>query len=512
MKKLPIGIQNFKEIRSENYYYVDKTIFIKKLFDSGKYYFLSRPRRFGKSLFLDTLKEAFIGNKNLFYGLYLYDNWDWEKNYPVIKIDLSKTSTESEIHLEKSFFYIINSLAEEYQIDLKEEFIQFRFEELLKKIHKNYNKKIVILIDEYDKPILDVITNENLAKRNRNILKNFFEIIKSNDELIQFVFITGVSRFSKVSLFSGLNQLRDITLSEDFSTICGYTQYELENTFKDRLKDFDTNKIKQWYDGYNWLGENVYNPFDILLFFSEKIFRPYWFETATPTFLIQIFEKYHYFLPHLENLKVGDYLISNLDIDYIYPENLLFQTGYLTIKDFIYKNNKIYYILTYPNLEVKISLNDAFLQYLTPHPIPNIQIDIQEAFENNDFEKLYHTLYQFFSSIPYEWYRKNELDKYEGYYASVIYALLNDAGLNIIAEDNTNTGRIDLTIIYLNKIFLLEFKVIKNTTDKKALEQIKEKKYYKKYKDNYKDIFLIGIEFSKEERNIINFEWEKYKD
>ncbi len=508
MKKLPVGIQNLKEIITEGYYYVDKTHFIKKLQEKGKYYFLSRPRRFGKSLFLDTLKEAFSGNKDLFKGLYLYNNWDWNKKYPIIRLDLSIVLTDSAERLEESLNSLLNDNAEKYQISFKEQYPSLRFKELIQKLYEKHNQKVVVLIDEYDKPILDVIEDTQKAKNNREIIKKFFEILKPSDPYLHLVFITGVSRFSKVSIFSGLNQLNDITLDRDFATVCGYTQTELETVFEDRIKDFDKEEVKRWYNGYNWLGESVYNPFDILLLFDKKEFRPYWFETGTPTFLIKLFQKSQYYLPDLENLEVGEEILSNLDIDNIYPENLLFQAGYLTIKDTVQLEEETVYILSYPNYEVRKSFNRNFLTHLIPPPqASKTQLNLIRAFLSVDIEKIKQTLYSLFASIPSDWYRKNNINEYEGFYASVVYALFNGSGLTTITEDATNKGKIDLTVIVENKVYIIEFKVVEETEKGQALQQIKEKKYYEKYTG--KEIYLIGIEFSKEKRNIINFEVEK---
>jgi len=507
MKYLPIGIQTFEKIRNSNYYYVDKTMFVKKL-ENGGYYFLSRPRRFGKSLFLDTLKEAFSGNKELFKGLYLYDNWDWEKKYPVVKISFASGNIRTSDILLDLMTSQVNRISEKEKINLKEKRPSQMFLELIEKLYEKYNQQVVVLIDEYDKPILDAIENIEVARENREILKDFYSVLKGMDPYLKLAFLTGVSRFSKVSIFSGLNQLQDITLNEEFSTVCGYTQSELESVFEDRLKDFDKEKIKVWYNGYSWLGESVYNPFDILLLFSEKRFRAFWFETGTPTFLIKMFMKNRYYLPELENLEVGEEILSNLDVDNIFPENLLFQAGYLTIKEFMEEYGT--YILSYPNLEVRKSFNSSFLIYVFREPVSvsKTETNIKKAILTKDIDKLKDAIYTFFASIPHDWYRKNDISSYEGFYASIVYALFNGAGLNVIAEDNTNKGQIDLSVFNQDSVYIIEFKVLEDKEEGgKALKQIKDKRYYEKYKD--KEVYLIGIEFSKEKKNIVSFEWER---
>jgi hypothetical protein len=507
MKYLPIGIQTFRDIIEGGFYYVDKTHFIPKL--TSKYYFLSRPRRFGKSLFLDTLKEAFSGNKELFKGLYLYDNWDWEKRYPIIKFDLSQAYPDTEENLKESINSFLEDIAKKYQIKLSKRLIPLKFQELIQKLYEKYNQKVVVLIDEYDKPILDVIEDIEKARRNRDILKKFFEILKPSDPYLKLVFLIGVSRFSKVSIFSGLNQLNDITIDPSFATVCGYTQSELESVFEDRLKDFDKEKIKVWYNGYSWLGESVYNPFDILLLFDKKMFKPYWFETGTPTFLIKMFMKNRYYIPELENLEVGNEILSNLDVDNIFPENLLFQAGYLTIKEFMEEYGT--YILSYPNLEVRKSFNSSFLIYVFKEPVSvsKTETNIKRAILTKDIDKLKDAIYTFFASIPHDWYRNNDISSYEGFYASIVYALFNGAGLNVIAEDNTNKGQIDLSVSNQDSVYIVEFKVVEDKEEGLALKQIKEKRYYEKYKGKYQEVYLIGIEFSKEKKNIVSFEWER---
>ncbi|WP_084609394.1 ATP-binding protein [Sulfurihydrogenibium subterraneum] len=470
MKRLPIGITTLQSIKKDNCYYVDKTPFVKKLVDNGKYFFLSRPRRFGKSLFVDTLKQAFLGNKQLFEGLYLEKNWDWSIKYPVIHIDFGSRNIK-DVNLLKR--WIIEQLKEHiiiYNVKIEEEDdYGFLFRKLILKLYQEYKTQVVVLVDEYDKPILDNIENTEKAIEIRDILKDFYSVLKTAEPYLKFVFLTGVSRFSKVSIFSGLNQLNDITIDSRFSTICGYTQSELETVFAEQLEGVNLEELKYWYNGYNWLGDKVYNPFDILLFFDKREFRPFWFETGTPTFLIKLLKQNKYYLPKIEELEVGEELLSNLDIDYIYPENLLFQSGYLTIKETQQLLGKWYYKLTYPNFEVKTSFNDAFLTHLTPPPLKNTtEIELTKAILQNDLEKLKTALHSFFASIPNDWYRRNDLDNYEGFYASVVYALFTGSGLNTKAEDTTNIGKIDLTVFYQDRAYIIEFKVVEKEAENKA--------------------------------------------
>jgi len=511
MKKLPIGIQSFEEIRTENYYYVDKTPFVKKLVDEGKYYFLSRPRRFGKSLFLDTLKQAFLGKKELFTGLYLENNWDWGKRYPVVHLDFGEGVISSAERLVKGIDSKLNRIARAYGIELTEELQESRFIELIEKLFEKYHEKVVVLIDEYDKPILDRIEDKEEAIRIREVLKNFYSVLKPLDRYLKFVFLTGVTKFSKVSLFSGLNQLNDITLDEAYSTICGYTQGELERVFGELLSKEELENVKCWYNGYSWGGEPVYNPFDILLYLQKRVFRPYWFETGTPTFLIKLLVEKRFFIPELSNLVVTERLIESFDVDEIEPENLLFQSGYLTIKKFEKTETGPLYYLSYPNKEVAVTLNDYLLSYLTQNKyepsrlIKTLKLGLREG----KVETLKEVLKNLFAGIPYEWYRKNEIAHYEGFYASVVYSFLFGAGFKLIPEDITSKGRIDLTVLYEGRCYLLEFRVVEMEGEGRALESLKEKGYAEKYKGRCSEIYLIGIEFSKEKREITRFEWER---
>ncbi len=514
MKKLPIGIQTFRDIIEENYIYIDKTKMALDLIEKGRYYFLSRPRRFGKSLFIDTLHSIFEAKKELFEGLYIYGRYDWSKYYPVIKISFAQGTLHSRDDLDRQIIHILKDNQELLGVDCENsEDIVRCFQTLIALAHEKYKQKVVILVDEYDKPILDNINDIKIANELRDSLRNFYSVIKGSDQYLKFAFLTGVSKFSKVSLFSGLNNLEDITLKSDYSSICGYTQNDVEESFKEYLKEVNMEELQTWYNGYSWLGEKVYNPFDILLFLSNNCeYRNYWFETATPDFLINLMRERNYFLPNLENLKANDSIIGSFEVENLKVETLLFQTGYLTIKDAVKGNRGLEYFLGYPNKEVRLSLLDYLIDYFTNQDSEKIvyQDKIYKMLETNNFAELNNTLYTIFASIPYNNFVNNKMYEYEGYYSSVIYAYFASLGLEVIAEDTTNKGRIDLTLKFPGneKVYIFEFKVLESVKDtKKPLDQIKERGYADKY-SNVNERYLIGIEFSKKERNIISFEWE----
>ncbi len=518
-KKLPIGVQSFEKIRQEGYYYVDKTRFVKKLVEEGSYYFLSRPRRFGKSLFLDTLRCAFEGKKELFEGLFLERNWNWEEKFPVIRFDFSEQKVKTAEELEEFINFKIKENVKRLGVQIEVRRYYIAFMELIRKTAETKKKQVVLLIDEYDKPILDNIEDKERAKEIREVLKGFYQIIKPADPYLKFVFLTGVSKFSKVSLFSGLNNLHDITLHPEFNEICGYTQREFESTFSDIIEDIVKQmgegileEVKFWYNGYSWGGaEKLYNPFDVLLFLSEKQFGSFWFETATPEFLIKLLMERKYYIPKIENIVASERLISSFDIDFVEPETLLFQTGYLTIKEIRRGlRRRPEYHLGYPNFEVKVSLNDWILDFLTKvvQEKQENQRKLEEIIDRNDLEGMRELFHRFFASIPYDWYRRNQLAGYEGYYASIFYAYFTSAGFDVRAEDTTSHGKIDMTVQYKDRAYIFEFKVVRDENGRgSALTQIKERRYWEKY--SVSEVYLIGVEFDPERRNIVSFEWEK---
>jgi hypothetical protein len=504
MKKLPVGIQTFSEIINEDYLYIDKTGIACSLIDSFKYVFLSRPRRFGKSLFLDTLHNIFEGNRELFRGLLIEEQWNWDMKYPVIKISFGGGIRSQEI-LRKKLFYILNDNQERLDITcVEKEDPSQCFAELIKKASQKYHQKVVILIDEYDKPILDNIENIPEALLIRDGLRELYTNIKDNDRYLRFAFLTGVSKFAKVSIFSGLNNLEDISLNPAFGNICGYTQLDLDTTFAPYLEGVDMEQVKRWYNGYNFLGDSVYNPYDILLFIkNQRMFKNYWFETGTPKFLIELIKKNSYFIPRFNGLQVNESLVNSFDIENLDLETILFQTGYLTIKRLIQEEMGVVYELGFPNMEVQTSFNDYILQSMTSvSENEPIRRELFALMKSGDVGALEPVIKRLFASIAYNNYTNNDIERYEGFYASVLYAYFSSIGVDIIAEDASNKGRIDLTIKAGGRTFLFEFKV----TDAEPLEQIKRMKYYEKYGG---ERYLIGIVFDPKARNVSKFEWEK---
>jgi hypothetical protein len=468
MKKLPIGIQTFSEIINEDYLYIDKTGLAYSLIDNFKYVFLSRPRRFGKSLFLDTLKDIFEGNRELFRGLLIEEQWNWEVKYPVINISFGGGIRSQEI-LRKKLFYILNSNQKRLDIhcDEKEDPSQC-FAELIEKAYEKYHQKVVVLIDEYDKPILDNIENIPEALLIRDGLREFYTNIKDNDRYLRFAFLTGVSKFAKVSIFSGLNNLEDISLNPAFGNICGYTQLDLDTTFAPYLEGVDMEQVKRWYNGYNFLGDSVYNPFDILLFIKNNYeFDNYWFETGTPSFLVELIKKNSYFIPDLLNITVDKSLVNSFDIENLNLETILFQSGYLTIKRLIQEEMGVFYELGFPNMEVQISFHKYILQSMTTGlEHVTIRRDLLVLLKAGDVASLEPVIKRLFASIAYNNYTNNDIARYEGFYASVLYACFASIGVDIIAEDVSNKGRVDLTLKAGGRTFLFEFKV----TDGEPLE------------------------------------------
>ncbi|MDE2741205.1 MAG: ATP-binding protein [Gemmatimonadota bacterium] len=511
-RRLPIGIQTFRKIRQEDCYYVDKTAYIRRLLDEGTHYFLSRPRRFGKSLFLDTLKELFEGNQGLFAGLHIHDRWDWSVRYPVLQLDFGRGNFKESGYVKANLMAQLDAVERRTGVASDYATEPERFAHLLELLHDHAGQPVAVLIDEYDKPILDALEVPDIARANRDFLRGLYAVIKASDAHVRFTFITGVSKFSKVSLFSGLNNLTDITLEPSYSALCGYTDADLDAVFAPELPGLDRDQIRNWYNGYSWLGdEKVYNPFDILLLFRRRRFAAYWFETGTPTFLVETLFKRRVSSLELGAMESSDELLSTFDVDDMATEALLFQTGYLTIIDAKDRGGRWFYRLGYPNREVRQSLNESLLRYLVQDATRQTANSGQlyDLLEANDFDGLQTLFHAFFASIPYEWYTNNDIARYEGYYASVFYSYFASLGMDVRVEDSSSHGRTDMAVLFNSHVYLFEFKVIEMASAGAALAQLQERRYADKYRALGQPIYLIGVEFSKDERNVAAFDVER---
>ncbi|WP_372611842.1 ATP-binding protein [Halomonas sp.] len=512
-KKLPIGIQTFADIIEGGYYYVDKTPHIQRLVEEGKYYFLSRPRRFGKSLLVDTLRCLFEGRQALFKGLYIHDKWDWERQHPVIRLGFGDGVVTSREALDAHIRHQLRAHRERLGIEREPpELISSEFSDLIRLAHQKYGQRVAVLIDEYDKPILDNLLEPEHARELREGLKNLYSVLKDADPHLAFVLLTGVSKFSKVSLFSGLNNLNDITLDAPYATLCGYTDEDIDTIFAPELPGLDRDEIRTWYNGYRWGGQDVtavYNPFDALLLFQKRQFSPYWFESATPTFLVEVLKRRGIFTPQLEQWETEPELLGRFDVDDMATEALLFQTGYLTVKR-VEEPMVGYrlYTLGYPNQEVETSLNQALLPALGVENAPRERKTLFTHLRAHDLDGLKTHLKALFSGLPHDWYRNNPIARYEGHYASVFYSHFAALGVQVTVEDASHHGKVDMTVDFAGHLYLFEFKVVEQLPEGRALQQIKDRGYADKYRGQGKVIHLIGVEFSREQRQIVAFEYE----
>ena len=488
-------------------YYVDKTAHARRLVEGGKYYFLSRPRRFGKSLFLDTLQELFEGNEELFRGLAVHGEWDWSARHPVVRISFGSGEFGDPDGVREDAEAQLAAMERQAGLEPVPARASIRFRELIAALHERTGRQAVVLVDEYDKPILDALSKPEVARANRDFLRSLYGIIKDCDRHLRFVFLTGVSKFSKVSLFSGLNNLRDITLDPRYSAICGYTENDLDAVFAPELPGLDRDEIRRWYNGYNWRGgEKVYNPFDILLLFDTREFGPHWFETGTPTFLVDTLFRRKVASPTLEDRIAGDALLSTFDVDDMSAEALLFQTGYLTIAGEEDGQGERVYRLGYPNHEVRRSLNRSLLAALAPEVSVDAECShLRRLLEGDDFAGLEAQFRAFFAGILYQWHVKNEIARYEGYYASVVYSWFAAAGLDVRVEDSAAGGRLDMAVLSGGRVYLFEFKTVEKEAEGRALAQLRERDYAAKYRRLGQPIHLIGVEFSRADRNVAAF-------
>ena len=505
--KYPLGIQTFSKIREENYMYVDKTSLIHDLVQQGEVYFLSRPRRFGKSLLISTFEALFSGEKELFNGLAIAQperDYDFMK-YPVILMEFSKVRVTQADDVEN---YIINNTNEHarfYGIELEIDSYEQRFDELVKKLQAKTGCKVVLLIDEYDKPILDNLLNDTLSQI-KSVINDFYTVVKSLDKYLRFIFITGVSRFAKVSIFSGMNSLTDISMDSRYATLCGITQQELETNFKEAINQLVSRgtmdkpqllaKIKHWYNGYYFEEDavSVYNPYSLLNLFDQQKFKHFWYSTATPTFLIELIKEQKFDLTDMNDFELDDGAFMSMEPEKVSPLPILLQTGYLTITG--YEDDL--YTLGFPNYEVKYAFYRSIVEQFghTEAGVNTKHINnLNRALSNGDIAAFMNTLQIFFANIP-----NNITLKDEKYYQSLFYAILTLLGYKIEAEVNTNIGRIDCVLQTNKTIYIIEFKL--NDTCDAAMQQIHDNKYPQKYQNCGKKIVLLGVQFDQKTRNI----------
>lgn len=499
-RKYPIGLQSFRDIREGGYLYVDKTEVIHRLVDAGKYYFLSRPRRFGKSLLVDTIEELFNGSEELFKGLWIHDRWDWSKTNPVIHFNFADMGVRT-MGLEDA---ILKGLAENAQrlgITLSADRYDQQFRELIEKTAALHGQA-VILIDEYDKPLIDFLGSPVQLDSNRSVMKNFYSIIKGRDEDIRFLLLTGVSRFSKVSVFSDLNNLRDITMSHTFPDIAGITQEELERDFAEEIQSLQTKNpqiladIREWYNGYTWdAATKVYNPFSLLNFMAEPIFKNYWFTTGTPTFLLEQLKLRK--LGDMEGFRSTANSLSEFNTDTLDMASLLFQTGYLTIRKELVPSQL--FELGYPNREVRESFMEGLLNIYREPVASNsgaLTYDLQAAMLAYDIPGMIRALDALIGTIPYDHWKADR----ESLFTIITVLAFKLAGAEVYSEVHSAVGRCDVLAKTPDYIYVIEIKL--DGTAREALDQIRRQQYFQPYLDDQRKKIALGISFSSENRRV----------
>ncbi|MBD5329472.1 MAG: AAA family ATPase [Bacteroides sp.] len=514
--KYPVGLQSFSEIIEGGYVYVDKTKFIHSL-SKGKYYFLSRPRRFGKSLFISTVEAYYKGRRELFKGLEIENLTDYWEEHPIFHLDLSNRNYKDENSLIKELNANLEIWEEKYGKEKCDRDPEERFAYLIRKAFEKTGKKVVILVDEYDKPLLSTIDRPELAESYRHILKAFYSNLKSLDSYIQLAILTGVARFSKVSIFSDLNNLRDISFEDSYSEICGVTSDELQKYFQEGISEIGkqlnqseeevSNMLRRNYDGYHFSrrSKDIYNPFSLVSAFAKNDIGSYWSDSGTPTYLVTLIQKMNLPFKNISPIEVDRVYLETAGLLASDPIPAFYQSGYLTISS--YDSDTDSYILTYPNEEVK----EGFLKFLLRSYIPEMRPgsgftipDFIRAVRNGDAEVFMQSMDSLLAGVPY-----SEKGSAESHFQNAIYLLFTLLGFFAHIEQRTSDGRIDLTVETHDKVYIFEFKI--DSSAQTAINQIKEKKYWLPYLTSNKEIFLIGADFSTKTRHLSNWIIEHIK-
>lgn len=526
MKKLPLAISEFPELIEDSYIYVDKTQQMYEMVNYSKYVFLSRPRRFGKSLLVSTLEAFFRGRKELFKGLWIEDKVNWEK-YPVLRVDFGKSNYASIEDFKLQMAEVLDNCAAQYEVSLTSFHFNSKLDELLRKIHQKTGKRTSVLIDEYDAPIARHITDIGLATKYHDTLRDFYSILKASSKHIKFVFMTGISKFAKMSIFSVINLMKDISLLPKFNNILGFTAEELQTHFGKHISDFARNQhtseqqllqeLTNWYDGYKWEGsDNIFNPYSVVNALQDQEFNNYWFETGTPAILMKLIkEKYaveRETLPTLEefeNIETVN-LRGSYDLRESIPlSKLLFETGYLTVKKLERIIHDKLYTLGYPNYEVRYSFNAFILSAFSNQTKDIIQSKgtlMKRALLQEDKENFLTLLRSLFAALPY--YHRSQAS--EAYYHGLFYLIMTLLGVTPNLEEATDKGRIDCVLPLEEKIYIIEFKYgEKGTMDyllKQAMNQINKHQYFESFEGSNKKIWLLGVGF------LVKYDAELKKD
>ena len=508
-KIYPIGIQNFEKIRKDGYFYIDKTALIYQMVKTGSYYFLSRPRRFGKSLLISTLEAYFLGKKELFEGLAMEKlEKDWTV-YPIFHMDLNTEKYDTRESLDSILNFTLEKWEQQYGTAPSETTFALRFRGLIERAYKQTGQRVVILIDEYDKPMLQAIGNEELQKEFRNTMKAFYSVLKTMDGCIQFAFLTGVTKFGKVSVFSDLNNLDDISMRNQYIDICGVSEKELHDNLEIELHELADikgvsyheicDKLREYYDGYHFTHNSIgiYNPFSLLNTFKYKEFGSYWFETGTPTYLVELLKKHHYDLRRMAHEETSVSVLNSIDSASDNPIPVIYQSGYLTIKG--YDEEFGIYSLGFPNREVE----EGFIKFLLPFyantNAVESEFEIQKFVREiriGDYDSFFRRLRSFFADTPYELIRDLEL-----HYQNVLFIVFKLVGFYVKAEYHTSEGRIDLVLQTDKFVYVIEFKL--DGTAEDALRQINEKHYALPFEaGGNRRLFKIGVNFNAKMRNI----------
>ena len=559
-QKLPLGMEEFQGLREDNCYYVDKTYHIEKLTispttDKKKrgFYFLSRPRRFGKSLLLDTMQCLFEGKKDLFKGLHIYDKWDWSEKHPVIRISFGSGGCKTISDIEKIINDKLDIAKEKYKLksnknnyispikqkkrgllhrilsydssnnlgvdhDRSATDLALEIARVISELKKQTGKRVVVLIDEYDLPILEVLNNSSKAEERYDYLRDIYGTLKENQGNIHFIFITGISMFSKVNLFSKINHLNDISMSSKYATICGYTSHDLETVFASEMASYDLNEIRLWYDGYNWdmngESERLFCPHSVLMLFENKRYANWWYRDCLPKYMYDFMKKNKIKPLKITKRGINYDLIKSFDVGRPDIYILLFQNGYLTIRNTTDSYGHKHHIFDFPNKEVALCLTKSYHEHLYGLDItPDFEShgpDVRALLLSLDGHRLQKKLHQVISGLHYNSFSPLRFFEYESFYAGLVYALFVSTGWDVSMEEGSYHGRSDLVIKHKNQIFILELKCVLSWTHNpekvalKALRQIEERKYADKHTSEGSSVYAVAMVFGRLERNVLH--------